>query len=304
MKTRAILLIPVLMLVVLGFVAPHDRVVESVSSRRFTGDSDRGQSCTIIYASDGRTMLAGNNEDYTGRLCRIHFLPGEEGKFGRVYFGFDVAHFPQGGMNERGLFFDAATFDEVIDVPRDPSKPTVKGQLILKAMEECATVDEVLMLFEHYDYSGRMGGQYLVGDSLGNSAIIEPTTVIRKQGRHQIATNFAQSQVAPENITDYRYRTTSELFEHAPDLSVDLFRRILGATHFEEPGTVTLYSYICVLRNGEIYIYNFHNFADGVKLNLREELAKGERIATISSLFPYETYAQKRYAEETGFNDD
>jgi tetratricopeptide (TPR) repeat protein len=62
--------------------------------------------------------------------------------------------------------------------------------------------------------------------------------------------------------------------------------------------TATLYSYICDLKKGEIYIYYFHNFEDGVKINLQEELNKGERFHSIVSLFPYETFASKRYKAE------
>lgn len=143
-----------------------------------------------------------------------------------------------------------------------------------------------------------MNGHYLVGDSLGNSVIIEPQTVIKKQGRYQIATNFFQSETEPGNITDYRYRLASELFDKSEQLSVDLIRRILSATHREEYST-TLYSYICDLKNGEIYIYNFHNYEDVVKINLQEELKKGENIHTILSLFPYETFAEKSYREKS-----
>lgn len=294
MKVTAMLKIAFLMLVLTGSASFPLRVAESLN----------GQSCTIVYASDARTALAGNNEDFKGRLSRIHFLPATEGKYGRVYFGFDVVHFPQGGMNEKGLFFDAATFDHTVDVPRDPKKPSVEGQLILKAMEECSTVEEVLKMFEHYDYSGRMGGQYLVGDSQGNSAIIEPLKVLSKQGRYQIATNFAQSETGSEGISDARYLIASGILEKSKDLSVDLIRRVLNATHFEDSGTATLYSYICDLKKGDIYLYNFHNFEDAARFNLRGELAKGERVLTIPSLFPYETFAQKRYGEETGFLDD
>jgi hypothetical protein len=320
-RATATLSISIFMILLLGFVSTRDGVEESMSSPSLIGDSyfralipsqqssisgmsNCRHSCTIVYASDDKVALAGNNEDYKGRLARIHFLPAEGRKFGRVYFGFDVAKFPQGGMNEKGLFFDAATFDRVIVVPRDPSKPVIEGQLILKAMEECSTVDEVLRLFEQYDFSGRMGGHYLVGDRFGNSVIIEPRTVIRKQGRYQIATNFAQSEIGSGGIADHRYRIASELFENSKELSVDVIRRILSATHFEESGTTTLYSYICDLKNGDVYIYNFHNFEDVVKINLQEKLKKGEHICTISSLFPYETFAQKRYREETGFKDD
>lgn len=321
MKKVLILLAPILILVFLGSVSTQHRTGEPLSSQSFVGESDLparvfGQrnsipvgttirpSCTIVYASDESMTLAGNNEDYRGRLTRIHFLPAEEERFGRVYFGFDVVGFPQGGMNEKGLFFDAATLDRTVLVPRHPDKPAVKGPLILKAMEECASVDEVLRLFEHYDYSGRMGGQYLVGDRFGDSVIIEPRTILRKQGGYQIATNFAQSEVGPGNITDYRYRIASYLFDHSNELSVDLIRRVLSATHYEGPETTTLYSYICDLKKGDIYIYHFHNFEDVVKMNLERELKKGEHIYTIPSLFSFETFAQRRYRQEIGFKDD
>jgi hypothetical protein len=65
--------------------------------------SDAGQSCTIIYASDGKTALAGNNEDWKSPFGTIWLLPAENGKFGRVYFGWrsnDVT-IPQCGMNEQ-----------------------------------------------------------------------------------------------------------------------------------------------------------------------------------------------------------
>jgi hypothetical protein len=55
----------------------------------FVTGLDSKQSCTIIYASDGRTALAGNNEDWTNPFPIIWFLPAEDGKFGRMYVGFD-----------------------------------------------------------------------------------------------------------------------------------------------------------------------------------------------------------------------
>jgi tetratricopeptide (TPR) repeat protein len=265
----------------------------------FRGRLDSKQRCTIIYASDGKTALAGNNEDYKSPFGTIWFLPAEKGKFGRVYFGWQAhgVHFPQGGMNDRGLFYDGASAENVT-VPRDSSKPLYKGNLILKAMEECSTVEEVLKLFERYDVP--LGnGQFLVGDRFGNSAIIEATgAIIRKKGTYQIVTNFFQSKTKPENITDTRYRMATEMLEQSENISVDLFRRILNAVHWEEYSgsmTVTLYSYICDLKKGEIYVYHFHNFEDAVRIKLQDELKKGERSQSIVSLFPYETFAAKRY---------
>jgi hypothetical protein len=258
-----------------------------------------GQSCTLIYAADSKTALAGNNEDYKSPFATIWFLPAENGKFGRVYFTWKIndVHYPQGGMNEQGLFFDGATAENVV-VPRDPKKPRHKTGLIFKAMEECSSVEEVLKLFDQYDVSGTWNGHYLVGDRFGFSAIIEPQTVIRKKGKYQIVTNFFQSKIKSENPNCLRYRIASKLFEQSEKISIDLFRRILNAVHWEEYSgsmTVTLYSYICDLKKGDLYIYHFHNFEDVVKFNLREELKKGERSRSIVSLFPYETFASKRY---------
>lgn len=265
----------------------------------FPGRLYPGQNCTIVYVADDGVALAGNNEDWTGLFAEIHFLPASDGKYGRVYFGFDVAHNPQGGMNDQGLFFDGASAEQV-QVPRDPSKPDPGHDVcsIIKAMEECSTVDEVLEYLGPYDCSRYRSGHFLIGDRFGNSAIIEPGTVIKKTDGYQVVTNFLQSRTPPETSRDPRYRLAAKLLEESDDCSVDLVRRVLSATHWEEYSgsmTVTLYSYICDLKHGEIYVYNFHDFEEVVKINLREELAKGERVCTIASLFPYETFAERRY---------
>ena len=62
--------------------------------------------------------------------------------------------------------------------------------------------------------------------------------------------------------------------------------------------STTLYSYICDLKKGDIYIYNFHNFEEVAKINLEEELKKGKRICSILSFFPYMTYAERAYRFE------
>lgn len=285
----------ILSIVLLSTITPNNaQLVKSVVS-----ELDPRQSCTIIYASDSNTAFAGNNEDWTSPFGTIWFIPAEKGKNGRVYFGWK-SHgriIPQGGMNDQGLFWDGATAEN-IEVPHDSTKPRYYTNLIFKAMEECATVDDVIELFGRYDQGGSYNGHYLIGDRFGNSAIIEPLTVIRKTGKYQIITNFLQSKIKPENIKDTRYRLAENIFKQADGLSVNLFRKILNAAHWEEYSgsmTVTLYSYICDLKNGDIYVYHFHNFEDVVKINVQEELKKGEHLQSIISLFPYETFASKRY---------
>jgi hypothetical protein len=116
------------------------------ASGQFVRELNFQQNCTLIYASDGRMALAGNNEDWTCHQNDIWFLPPEKGKFGRVYFGFNFngEHIPQGGMNDHGLFYDGASAESVIKPPRDSSIIPPVDDLHLKAMEECSTVEEVL----------------------------------------------------------------------------------------------------------------------------------------------------------------
>jgi tetratricopeptide (TPR) repeat protein len=259
-----------------------------------------GQSCTIIYAADADTALAGNNEDWNDFFPKIRFVPGENGRFGGIYFGFDVTRYPQGGVNERGLFFDAAVAEEV-KVPPDPKKTPYKGSLILKAMEECESVEQVLRLFEQVDSSGDWNGHYLVGDRFGNSAIIEPLAVIRKSGSFQLITNFLQSRTKPEHATCDRYRIASAILSGRQETTIGLLKRILNATHYENSGRgmiATQYSYICDLKRGRVHVYNFHNFQDEVVLDVAKELRRGGRCITLQSLFPSKSFAQIRYESE------
>src|SRR5687767_2709878 len=62
-------------------------------------------ACTIFILTDDRRALFCNNEDYSNPKTRIWFIPGESGRHGCVYFGFDD-DWGQGGMNTEGLAFD------------------------------------------------------------------------------------------------------------------------------------------------------------------------------------------------------
>jgi hypothetical protein len=62
-------------------------------------------ACTAFMMAEGDVVLVGNNEDSKIPYTRVWFIPAEKDRFGRVYFGYDN-WYPQGGMNDQGLFFD------------------------------------------------------------------------------------------------------------------------------------------------------------------------------------------------------
>ena len=260
-------------------------------------------SCTGFLATDGDVVLAGNNEDSVNPQTRVWFVPPEDGRFGRVYFGFDSLS-PQGGMNERGLFFDGfATAPR--KVVRSTDKPVYIGALIDKVMAECATVEEVLAVFEKYNLEFMKRAMLMFGDATGDSAIIEGDDIVRKQGRFQVVANFYLSQTPAGQSPCDRYDIAVRMLENAEEISVPLCRSVLAAVHSEQE-TPTLYSNIYDLRRRKVYLYHFHNFENVVVFDLAEELKKGKRVLDLPSLFP-RTFAalefgwrQSRALEEKG----
>jgi hypothetical protein len=57
-----------------------------------------GYACTGFCISQDDLALVGNNEDWKNPNTKVWYVPAEDGKYGRVYFGFDN-FYPQGGMN-------------------------------------------------------------------------------------------------------------------------------------------------------------------------------------------------------------
>ena len=241
------------------------------------------QGCSVIYATDGELVLGGNNEDYYNPLTKVWFIPGEDGAFGRVYFGFND-YYAQGGMNDQGLFFDGLALEDTFPVSTE-GKELYQGNLVDRAMRECATVDCVAGLFERYYSYEAWWWQLLFGDATGESAIIEADAIIRQRGGYQVATNFSQSTTPPEESRCWRYKTAVEILEGMETLSVEAMRDLLDAVHQNGPA-YTLYSNVYDLKNRLVYLYLFYNYDDVVVLDLEEELAQGYHDYDLPSLFP------------------
>jgi hypothetical protein len=256
-------------------------------------------ACTAFMASRGDTVYVGNNEDYINPLTKVWFEPRSQGKngkvyYGRVYFGFDN-FWPQGGMNDQGLFFDGFA-TKTKKIKESLHKPKYIANLIDKAMAECATVKEVLEVFGRYNLNFMERSMFMFADVTGDSVIIEGDAVVRKRGRYQIATNFYQSEIKDDSYPCERYKLAAKMLENGGDITVDSFRRILAAVHNEGDFVNTLYSNIYDLKRKRVYLYYFHNFENKVVIELEDELKKGKHSYDLPSLFP------KSFAAETYLN--
>jgi len=248
-------------------------------------------ACTVFYASDRSAALGGNNEDWHDSNTKVWFLPAENGKHGRVYFGYGDL-FPQGGMNDQGLFFDGLAVAPQ-KVLLSAGRPEYHGNLVEKIMEECATVEQALEVFKSYNLGFMERSMLLFGDATGDSAIIEGDAIVRKKTTFQVATNVRQSAAESPESQCPRYALASGLLRGTDRFTVDLFRRVLAATH-QEHDTPTVYSMVYDLKRKIVYLYHFHNFENVVVMDLKEELAKGKRVLSLPDLFP-PTYAAQEY---------
>jgi hypothetical protein len=72
-------------------------------------------------------------------------------------------------------------------------------------------------------------------------------------------------------------------------LTPEFAGEILDAVHLRTLTTHTLFSNVIDLKNGEIYIYYMSQYNEAVKLNIANELAKGQRVVNARDLFSRET---------------
>jgi len=230
--------------------------------------------CTIFKVTRDGVTLVGNNEDGTDATTYLWFIPASKGKYGRVYFTLSDK-WPQGGMNDQGLFYDgtSAPWKAVV---KSLDKPEYRGNLSGKILESCATVPEALSLLQQYNLGYFRNGQMFLADKLGHSAIVEGDTIILGTDYYQIATNFYTSNPSLGGYPCHRYDIAETMIKNLPILSVDVFRTILEAVHLEGY-SFTQYSTIYDLAQTTFYYYKDSNFKEAVKIDLKKELQKKKR---------------------------
>lgn len=245
--------------------------------------SIRAYSCTIFYLSSDSIILAGNNEDWEDPYSMMWFYPSENNKHGWIKFGWGSG-FPQGGMNDQGLFWDG-TSGPYLGMPYSESyKEKYSGPLMEKVIAECADVSEAISIFSNYYCEDQYKAQYLVGDSKHNSIIVEGDSIVTMEEKYLILTNFYHSNPELGGYPCWRYNTANEMLAGNNSCTTFLIGSILSATH-QEGKYPTQYSQIYDLKNCRIYLFHYHNYEEIILIDLREELNKGYRSFDIPGLF-------------------
>ncbi len=229
-------------------------------------------ACTIFRVTHGRTTLVANNEDDNTTATRVWFLAPEEGKHGRVFFGF-TGGAPQGGMNDQGLFFDWVADNPSDDWKRDPDKLNYAGSVSELILEEAATVEEALALYGKYNETAFLKSRTMLVDKSGASAIVGwkdgKLTVVRSREKFQ--------------AMGFGYGTASETLPNMERISIESVSSLLKSC-LQTGEYPTQYSNVYDLRRGEVWVYLFHQQKAPVKLNLQAELRKGHHYYDIPPL--------------------
>lgn len=98
--------------------------------------------------------------------------------------------------------------------------------------------------------------------------------VIRKEGVYQVITNFNVLNPALGQFPCRRHDNAVWMLkkiESEDDLTVEYFTSILKGTHSGGTTYSTIYDPV----NGEVYLYNYHNFDWVVVFDLEDELEEG-----------------------------
>ena len=256
------------------------------------------EACTIFIVSDSKAVLVGNNEDTPLTDAKITFTPASAGKkYGKMVFSFDSFRngFPQGGMNTEGLFFDIAV-SPAMEVVFPPELVRCDSHRVIeKILEECSTVKEAIEVISNHTLEGIQGVQVFFADKTGDAAVVgvgkeKRIHVTWKKENFLVLSNFNLENPGAGGYPCYRHSLATEMLKENPEPSVANFRAVLWAVHTEGPAT-TFYSNICDLKNGEMYLYYFHDFESPRKIVLNEELKKGTHSITVESLFPRKPFA-------------
>lgn len=245
-------------------------------------------ACSVLYYVDTVTgkIYVVNNEDYFLDVdAYIQIEPKSKNKFARLWYGWD--NFAQGGINEKGLFFDAAV---------TPEQSTIKGyhhpknNLGDKILAYCSTVDEAIDFLEKEKIALNQS-HMMFGDKTGKAVIVE--WVDGKKQLHWIKdnklimTNYLLSDPKAGNYPCYRYQSIenriSELENNGEEINLLKIGNTFGqagqaAVTLEDGRTGgTVYtSFIDITDNKFFLSYKLSN-KNVIQLDLNIEFTKSKR---------------------------
>jgi hypothetical protein len=258
--------------------------------------------CTIFSISDNENSFVGNNEDYL--YSDEHFLkiiPPKADTYGRlelynklkISFLFSVLKISinnvQGGMNDKGLFFDiAGTPQDNIPIKRNTlQKNILTNNTLDMFLAKCKNIDEAILYWKSIRWGSVIPSFHmLIADKTGKSVIIEWTDgemkVIEKKGVFQIITNYLVTKPWLPNGGGWDREDTFFRYFDPVNIRTQNIISLLKLTAQKSETIGTLYSNVYDLKKLTMKLFILSNDSNIRTFDLIEEFRKGEKIYSIN----------------------
>lgn len=249
------------------------------------------KACSVLFFVDSVTgkVYVVNNEDYWYDVnAFIKIEPKSKKQLARLWYGWDK--FAQGGVNEAGLFFDAAVTPEQ---PKINGYGNPKSNLGDDILANCKTVDDALAYLEKRKIA-LTKSHMMFGDKSGKAVIVEWVNGEKKmhwvKDKELIMTNYLLSDTSAGNYPCYRYesiqRNLNKLRDSGEETNLLKVGNNIGqavqppkANENNRIGGTVYTSFINLTNMEFVLSYKLSN-KNIVKLNLCEEFNKnkGQKI--------------------------
>jgi len=258
---------------------------------------ESGFSCSMYKITVNGKTIVGCNEDAWRVTPHIWFENALNPlTIGAAFTGsrFDGTngYAPQSGMNEYGLTFSRLASRTPENNAQKPpagiaiSNPT---QYLKDILHTCKTVEEVKAYISNYDHSYFMEDVFIYIDKSGRYLVVEPFTMTIGNDAKYVLSNFCPSVTSQEDANKLdRYKNGVEFLKNGMDTSLQFTTALSDAMHVcrEKIGDGTLLTSIWDTNKGNVNLYFYHQYKKTVRFNLRTELARGDHIIAINTLFP------------------
>ncbi|BFM44592.1 hypothetical protein CFS9_32330 [Flavobacterium sp. CFS9] len=239
-------------------------------------------ACTIFMANDSKHVWIGNNEDESVNM-KYRFWYFKKSKKNYGYMSWSELHptyesimyqYPQGGLNEYGLFMDYTAIDE-IPVIRNFQKTDREKEVINDILRTCKTVDEALRYINGFNLIKLSAAQLFIGDATGDYATVHGNYIVRKTTPCFALTNYSinnnHTQHCWRRETAYHYLQKEKKF----DLT-DITQILSKTAQKPQPGDdiATNYSMAIDLKKQKIYLYLKRDYTRKIVISLSKQLKK------------------------------
>lgn len=241
-------------------------------------------ACFMLFSSDGKHILVGNHEDWVARDGAVKINTPTAKRYGSVIFTFMSEGWAQGGINEKGLFFDAAR-TPYHEIYFDNTKKKFDGYFWQMVLDKAATVKEALALINQYELPELNETSVLLADASGMAVVVgghqHQLDTYTSKGTYLMQTNYNHWHPELSEGTCWRYQKAEQLLAATPITSVDAIKNILEITHQD---SLTAYSNVYDLTNLTVYTYNKRNFKQPIVISLPAYFAYGDCLLSLDAL--------------------